>query len=69
MPKVVGKSLAKAKAAIAKSHCRTGKVGRAYSKKTKKGLVLSQTPKAGKQLANGGKVNLVVSRGRRPHRR
>ena len=69
MPKVVGKTLAKAKTAIAKSHCRTGKVTRAYSKRVRKGRVVSQKPRAGKTLANGAKVNLVVSRGRRSQHR
>jgi beta-lactam-binding protein with PASTA domain len=30
-----------------------------------KGSVISQSPKAGKKLAPGSKVNLVVSRGKR----
>ncbi len=69
VPKVRGKRLSKARAAIKRNHCRTGKVTRAFSKKVKQGSVLSQRPKAGKRLANGAKVNLVVSRGKRPQRR
>lgn len=69
VPRVVGRKLAKAKAAIKKARCRTGKVRRAYSRKRKKGFVLAQKPKAGRRLAVGARVNLVVSRGRRPVKR
>src|SRR5206468_3973516 len=37
VPRVVGKTLAAAEAAIAGGHCRTGAIAHAYSKKTKKG--------------------------------
>ena len=65
VPKVSGKTLARAKAAIARAHCRTGKVTHAYSKKVRKGRVVSQSPKAGKRLTHGARVKLVVSRGKR----
>ncbi len=41
----------------------TGKVTRKKSKK--KGLVIAQTPKAGKTMAKGARVNLVLSRGKK----
>jgi len=63
----LGKTLPKAKAAIKKNHCRTGKVTRAYSKRFKRGRVIVQKPKAGKRLPAGSKVRLVVSKGRRRH--
>ena len=44
----------------------TGKTTTAKSKTVKKGNVISQSPKAGRKLAKGSKVNLVVSRGRKP---
>jgi beta-lactam-binding protein with PASTA domain len=67
VPKIVGKTLAKAKTALRKRHCRAGKVTvtRAYSKRVRKGKVLAQKPKAGKKLKNGAKVSLVLSRGKR----
>jgi beta-lactam-binding protein with PASTA domain len=65
VPRVVGMTLAAARAAIARSHCRTGKVTRARSTTVRTGRVLSQRPGAGTLLPNGGRVNLVVSRGRR----
>lgn len=64
VPKVVGKTLAAAKAAINKGHCATGRV-KTWRSKKRKGLVISQTPLPGKRLKAGSKVNLVVSRGKR----
>jgi hypothetical protein len=66
VPNVVGKKPAAAKSSIKKKHCRTGKVGYAYSTKVAKGRVVSQSRRAGRVLAPGAKINIVVSRGRRP---
>ena len=65
VPKVKGKSLKAAKRAIKAHNCRVGKIKRAFSKKVKKGHVISQKPKPGKRLKHGAKVNLAVSKGRR----
>jgi beta-lactam-binding protein with PASTA domain len=65
VPKVVGRRLGAAKKLIAKRHCRTGKVGHAYSGKRKKGLVISQSRRPGRVLPASSKINLVVSRGRK----
>jgi hypothetical protein len=62
-PKVVGKTLNKAKARIHKAHCRVGKITKKPSTLKKKGLVLKQTPKPGKRLKPNAKVNLVVGKG------
>jgi hypothetical protein len=64
VPNVVGKTLARARAAIATSHCRTGKIARTSSK-ARKGQVLSQSPTAGQILNRDTRVRLTVSRGRR----
>jgi len=58
-------TLPAAKHAIARAHCRVGEVRRIYMRFTKKGRVISQKPRAGTVLPAGGKVDLVVSRGRR----
>jgi beta-lactam-binding protein with PASTA domain len=50
---------------IARANCRVGKIRRAYSSAVKKGRVIAEKPKPGTVLPNRGKVNLVVSRGRR----
>jgi hypothetical protein len=65
VPKVVGKRVAPAKRTIARRHCRTGKVGYAYSRKRKRGVVISQSRRPGRVLPARSKINLVVSRGRR----
>lgn len=64
VPKVVGKKLAAAKQAIAKAKCQTGSIKGAHSGSVKKGRVISQKPAAGTRLAKGGKVRLVVSKGK-----
>ena len=66
VPKVVGMQVALAKRMIVRRHCRTGKVGHAYSRKRKKGIVVSQSRRPGKVLPARSKVNLIVSRGRKP---
>jgi hypothetical protein len=63
VPRVVGLKLKKAKARIKKAHCRVGKVRKASSPAKKKGKVIKQSPKPGKKLKNGGKVNLTVGKG------
>ncbi len=65
IPNVKGKTLAAAKQAISASHCRTGKVTRAFSFKIKTGRVISQKPGPGATLPAASKVDLVVSRGRK----
>jgi beta-lactam-binding protein with PASTA domain len=50
---------------LTNNRCRLGKVRRAYSRKVRKGRVISQKPRPGKRLADGAKVSVVVSRGRK----
>jgi serine/threonine-protein kinase len=64
VPQVRGKSLKVAVRSIKAHGCGLGKVKRASSTKVKKGFVISQGPKAGRRLAHGAKVSLVVSKGR-----
>jgi hypothetical protein len=61
---VVRMTLAAAKGKLARANCRVGKVTRAYSKRVKKGRVISQKPKFGTVRRAGAKVALVVSLGR-----
>jgi hypothetical protein len=65
VPNVTGQKLPAAKAGVAGAQCRVAKIRRAYSKIVKKGHVISQAPPSRRVLPIGGKVNLVVSRGRR----
>lgn len=71
VPKLRGKKAKVAKKAIRRSECKLGKVKRRASRKGPKGKVLSQAPKAGKQVAAGAKVTIVVSSGppKEPRRR
>jgi beta-lactam-binding protein with PASTA domain len=50
---------------IVSRRCRTGKVGYAYSRKRKKGIVISQSRRPGRVLPARSRINLIVSRGRR----
>lgn len=58
-------TLPAAKRTIARAHCRVGKVRRSYSNTMEKGSVISERPQALTVLRKGGKVNLVISRGRK----
>jgi beta-lactam-binding protein with PASTA domain len=62
---VVGKTLAKAKSSLRSHHCRAGKITRKFSSAKKKNHVIKQSPRAGRRLANGAKVNLTVGKGPR----
>jgi hypothetical protein len=65
VPRVIGKRLQAARRAIARANCRVGRVRRARSKRVRRGLVLAQSPRPGRRMANGARVRLVVSSGRR----
>jgi hypothetical protein len=62
---VVGKRLPAARRALARAKCSVGKVRRVYSKAVSRNRVLAQSPEPRNVLPVGGKVNLVVSRGRK----
>ena len=65
VPKLKGKTLGAAKAALTQAHCKTGTVTKKFST-VKKGRVISQKPKPGTDLAAGARVNLVISKGKKP---
>ncbi len=64
VPKVTGKSLAKAKSALERAGCSVGKVSQAFSATVKKGDVVSEKPGSGSHLAYLAKVALVESKGK-----
>jgi len=64
VPNVKRKTLAAAKKAITRAHCRLGRVRLVSSWTVRRGRVIAQRPAPRRHLRNGGKVNLVVSRGR-----
>jgi beta-lactam-binding protein with PASTA domain len=52
---------------IRAAHCTPGAVRRVYSKK-RAGLVIGQSPAAGRRFERNHAVKLVVSRGHKPKR-
>jgi hypothetical protein len=65
VPNVRGRRLANARVLLTGRHCRLGRVGHAFSRRIRRGRVVSQSRRPGLRLARGAKVDLVVSRGRR----
>jgi uncharacterized delta-60 repeat protein len=64
VPNVIGKTLRAAKTALVRANCRLGRVRHRVSAKVARGRVVTQRPAPGKALANGSKIDLVLSRGR-----
>ena len=62
VPRVIGKGLSKARRSIRAAHCSVGRVRYLRSKRAK-GRIVRQAPGAGRTLAVGNRINLVVSRG------
>jgi hypothetical protein len=62
VPRLVGKSLAKAWRRIADAHCRLDRVRRVRAGKNLRGRVVRQAPKAGKRLPRDARVRLTVGR-------
>ena len=62
VPRLNGRTLTKAKVLLARAHCSVGKVSRVHSS-AKAGVVLGQSPRAGRRRVRGTKVALRVSRG------
>jgi hypothetical protein len=63
VPSVKGKTLAQAKASIRSHRCRVGAIRSATSRLAAKGRVIGQSPRAGRRLPVGSRVNLVISKG------
>lgn len=64
VPNVRRKPLAQARRLLARAACRVGAVRRVPSAKKMKGRVIRQRPAPGTRLPEGGRVNLVLGRGR-----
>jgi hypothetical protein len=65
VPNVKRKTVAGARRAIRRAGCSVGRLQRSYSSSVGSGRVISQSPRPGARRAAGGRVNLVLSRGRR----
>ena len=64
VPNVRGKLLTRARQAIARAHCRVGRVTRVHSAKRLRGKVVGQSPRPGANRPGGAKVNLRVGAAR-----
>ncbi|MEZ5100022.1 MAG: PASTA domain-containing protein [Thermoleophilia bacterium] len=62
VPKLRGLTLAEARARLERARCRVGRVTRTRAKGVAAGEVVSSKPTAGKSLAAGAKVALVLAR-------
>jgi PASTA domain len=62
VPKVVGRSLASAKALIKRHDCRLGRVANGRDRHAARGYVIAQRPPAGRILAARARINVVIAR-------
>jgi beta-lactam-binding protein with PASTA domain len=65
VPNLKGQTVRIARELLAANRCRLGRVTRAYSRRAKRGRIVTQSRRFGIRLARETKVNVVVSRGRR----
>jgi PASTA domain len=65
-PRLHGKRLGRAEAALRDAQCAVGRVTRERFRTVSRGSVISQYPGAGRNMPAGTRVNLVVSKGKRP---
>jgi len=68
VPRAVHRTLAVARRLVAAGHCKVASVRRTYSRRVKKGKVISVTPVPGTRRPVDTPVTLLVSRGRKPRR-
>jgi hypothetical protein len=61
VPKLKGMKLAAVRRVLERHHCALGKVKRRRRAGAKRGVVLSQAPKAGSRLRMGSRVSLVIT--------
>ncbi|WP_224769417.1 Stk1 family PASTA domain-containing Ser/Thr kinase [Nocardioides ochotonae] len=66
LPRLTGKPLAQAEEALAEIKASVGRTTERWSEKVAAGAVIRTVPAAGKILAPGANVEIVVSKGRRP---
>jgi hypothetical protein len=64
VPGLRGKTLNTAKRSIRSHDCSLGTIRHARSPTIKQGHVISQTPRPGRELRRGAKVNLLISQGK-----
>ncbi|HLY50585.1 MAG TPA: PASTA domain-containing protein [Solirubrobacteraceae bacterium] len=65
VPKLKGDTVKQARSALQKHGCKLGSERKAFSRKVKRGHVISQSPAAGAKKAAGSAVKITVSKGRK----
>jgi len=65
VPRLAGKTLKQTRSLLANANCTLGKVGRRYSAK-RKGTVIAQSPRPGSNAKQNARVDVTLSKGRRP---
>ena len=68
VPALRGKTISQARDKLKASYCLTGGISTLYSNRIPRGHVISTTPLPGDRLPAGTTIDLLVSRGKRPHR-
>jgi beta-lactam-binding protein with PASTA domain len=63
VPRVVGMLRSKAVTKIKRAHCRLGRLNLRRSSTARRNHVLAQSPRPGRKLPPGGRVNLIVGKG------
>jgi uncharacterized delta-60 repeat protein len=66
VPRLRGKTVATADAALKKTYCRRGATARRYSSKVMRGRVISTNPPSGARIPGRATIEVFVSRGKRP---
>jgi uncharacterized delta-60 repeat protein len=66
VPDLRGNTASRANAALRQSYCRRGRTAARFSNTVPRGSVISTAPPKGARLPRGSRVDLTVSRGRRP---
>ena len=64
VPRTKGMKLPTAEKAVRQAHCKVGKIKQLTSRTVHRGRVMSTSPRAGRMLRAGSKVELFVSKGR-----
>ena len=66
VPKLLGMSRDEAKEAIQAANLQLGKTSKAYSSSYEEGEVCMQSPSGGKEVKEGTKINITISKGEEP---
>lgn len=66
VPRLRGKTVSKASATLKKAYCRRGRISTRFSSKVTRGRVISTAPPPDARLPGNTKIDLVVSKGKRP---